>query len=99
MNTAYCNPKRLSVLSSNNVDRTGRSLIANRKPCTKLLRGESTLGLISLGSLRIRSNAPIPARKLTPLMKKHHAGPPRAIANPAVAGRGDRAPLHDDDSP
>src|SRR5437867_10976966 len=86
MNTEYCNPNRLNVLSSSSADRTGRSPIANRKPCTKLLSGESVLGLLSLGSIRVSSRAKITARKLNPFRQKHHAGPTSATAHPATAG-------------
>src|SRR5947207_7875614 len=93
MNTEYCNPNKLSTLSSSNVERIGTSPIAKRNPCTKLLSGDSSLGLISVFAMRIISNATITATKLTPFREKHQPSPSHAIANPAMAGPTTRAPL------
>src|SRR5216683_3114006 len=85
--------KQAQCANSSNADRTGRSLIANRNPCAKLFSGESVLGLISLGAMRISSSATITATKLNPFRKKHHPAPTSAIANPAIAGPTALAPL------
>ncbi len=58
------------------------------------MSGDSVLGLISRGSIRISSSATMTATKLNPFRKKHQPSPTHATVNAAIAGPTTRAPLN-----
>ncbi len=97
MNTVYCSPKKLSMLSRISTERTTLSLIANRNPCKKLCHADRFSVISSCGTIRIASSATITARKLRLFTKKHQPSPISLIANPAIAGPTTRAPLKIDE--